>query len=177
MTLIDALLLLHGSGRRLKLVFSGSDKGNRSYLESYVAQRGLQDSVIFAGFVEPQVLHQLYANAFAMVFASLLGPDNLPPLEAMALGCPVVCAAFDGAREQLAEAALFFDGLDAREAALQIAKLADERLRQELVGRGRILARSRSPDDYIRKINAALDSFVSRRRLWAPCNDYRHPTG
>ncbi len=97
-TVVDALLLLRNSGKPFKLVFTGSDKGNRTHVESYVAQRGLQEAVVFAGFVETQVLHQLYLNAFAMVFASLMGPDNLPPLEAMAMGCPVICATFNGAR-------------------------------------------------------------------------------
>lgn len=176
-TLIDTLALLRTSGRALKLVFSGSDKGNRAYVESYVAQRGLTDGVVFAGFVEEAVLQQLYLNAFATVFASLMGPDNLPPLEAMALGCPVVCATYDGAREQLGEAAAFFEGLEPREAAVQIAKLEDAQLREQLIGHGRALAQQRSPEEYLRRVNAALDRFAAKRRLWGTANSYRHPAG
>jgi glycosyltransferase involved in cell wall biosynthesis len=174
-TLLDALALLRASGRSLKLVFSGSDKGNRAYVERCAADRGLADSVLFAGFVEEAVLHQLYLHAFATVFASLMGPDNLPPLEAMALGCPVVCAAYDGAREQLGEAALFFEGLDAREAAVQIARLEEAGLRHRLAAAGRLLAQARSPDDYVRRISAALDRFAAKRRLWGPGDSYRQP--
>ncbi len=176
-TLVDALALLRASGRDLKLVFSGSDKGNRAHVEAYAAQRGLTDSVVFAGFVETAVLHQLYLNAFAMVFGSLLGPDNLPPLEAMALGCPVVCAAYEGAHEQLGEAALFFDGLDAREAAVQVARLEDASLRTKLIESGRALVQTRTPDEYLRLVTAALDRFAHTRRLWAAGNSYRHPPG
>ena len=173
-TLVDTLALLRRSGKPLKLVFSGGDKGNRAHVESYVAQSGLSDSVVFAGFVATAVLHQLYLNAFAMTFASLLGPDNLPPLEAMALGCPVVCAAFNGARAQLGEAALFFDGLDAQEAASQVLKLADSQLRDRLISNGRALVQTRTSDEYIRRINAALDRFARKRRLWGAGNSYRH---
>lgn len=173
-TLVDTLAALRNAGKPFKLVFTGSDKGNRAHVESYVAQRGLKDSVVFAGFVETRALHQLYLNAFAMTFASLLGPDNLPPLEAMALGCPVVCANFNGAREQMGDAALYFDGLDADEAAEQVLRLSDPELRSRLIAQGRALVATRSPDEYIKKLNAALDRFALKRRLWAPCNAYRH---
>jgi glycosyltransferase involved in cell wall biosynthesis len=108
-----------------------------------------------------------------MIFGSLLGPDNLPPLEAMAHGCPVVCASYKGAREQLQDAALYFEGLDADEAATQVGRLADAELRSELVGRGRALARSRNVDEYIERVMETLDGFERVRRLWAPCNAYR----
>jgi glycosyltransferase involved in cell wall biosynthesis len=173
-TLVDMLALLHESGRRFKLVFSGSDKGNRAHVESYVEQRGLQQDVIFAGFVDAAVLNQLYRHAAALVFGSVLGPDNLPPLEAMALGCPVVCAAFDGAREQLGDAALLFEPLAASEAAAQVIRLEQPQLRSQLIASGSDVVAARGPDDYVRRINEALDRFAVRRRLWGPCNSYRH---
>jgi glycosyltransferase involved in cell wall biosynthesis len=174
-TLVDMLALLQAAGRPLKLVFSGSDKGNRGYVEQYVRQRGLQERVLFTGFIDTALLHQLYRHAFAMVFGSVMGPDNLPPLEAMALGCPVVCAAFAGAREQLGEAALLFAPLDPAAAASCVAQLEDPALRQRLCERGREVVASRSPDDYIRRINEALDGFAVQRRLWGPGDSYRHP--
>jgi glycosyltransferase involved in cell wall biosynthesis len=173
-TLVDTLLLLRNIGKPFKLVLTGSDKGNRTHVENYVAYRGLKDSLVFAGFVDARVLHQLYLNAFAMVFASLMGPDNLPPLEAMALGCPVVSAAFNGAREQLGEAALFFEPLEAQEAAAQVLRLADPQLRQMLISKGHALVQTRTPDEYVLKINSALDQFARKRRLWGPSNSYRH---
>lgn len=175
-TLIDMLALLNASGRPMKLVLSGSDKGNRDYVEQYVRQRGLQESVLFTGFIESTRLYQLYRHAFAMVFASLMGPDNLPPLEAMALDCPVVCAAFSGAREQLGDAALLFPPLDAAAAANCVAQLEDSQLRRRLCERGRAVVAGRSPDDYVRRINDALDAFAAQRRLWAGGDAYRHPS-
>jgi glycosyltransferase involved in cell wall biosynthesis len=173
-TLVDALALLRERGSPLKLVFTGSDKGNRSHVEQFIAGRGLRESVLFLGFVDDMVLHQLYLNAFALLFGSLLGPDNLPPLEAMAHGCPVVCAAFNGAREQLEDAALYFEGLDAEQAARQVARLADPQLRSELIGRGRSLVRPRNADGYIQRVMEILDGVAGVRRLWPPCNAYRH---
>lgn len=174
-TLVDMLLALRASGRALKLVFCGSDKGNRVHVEECVRQRGLQDSVLFTGFIDAALLQQLYRHAFALVFASLLGPDNLPPLEAMALGCPVVCAAYEGAHEQLGEAALLFEPLQAAAAAACVVRLEDAQLREQLRRRGLELVAQRSPDEYIRRVNAALDGFAATRRLWGASNSYRHP--
>jgi glycosyltransferase involved in cell wall biosynthesis len=174
-TLVDMLAELHAAGRSLKLVFSGSDKGNREYVEGHVARRGLSGSVVFAGFLESAALYQLYRHAFAMVFGSVMGPDNLPPLEAMALDCPVVCAAFDGAREQLGEAALLFEPLDSQAAARAVLQLEDPGTRGRLVTLGQQVVASRSPGDYIGKINEVLDRFAARRRLWEAGNSYRHP--
>jgi glycosyltransferase involved in cell wall biosynthesis len=173
-TLIDALAILRSCGKQFRLVFCGSDKGNRSYVEDYAAQCKQQDAVVFAGFVEDKVLHQLYLNAYAMVFASLLGPDNLPPLEAMAHGCPVICASFNGAREQLGEAALFFEGLDPHDAAAQVLKLQEPGMREQLIGNGHALIKTCGPDEYCRRINHALDRFSRIRRLWASGSVYRH---
>ncbi len=173
-TLIDTLATLHAAGAPMKLMLTGSDKGNRAYVEEYVASRGLQESVVFGGFVETPVLHQLYLNAYAMTFASMLGPDNLPPLEAMAFGCPVVSAAFNGAREQMGNAALFFDPLDANDAVAKIAALSDPKLREQMVANGHELVKTRSSDVYVARINQALDAFARKRKLWGPSNSYRH---
>jgi glycosyltransferase involved in cell wall biosynthesis len=173
-TLIDTLLNLRNSGTNFKLLLSGSDKGNRSHVENHVDRCNLRDSVVFAGFVETHELHQFYLNAFAMVFASLLGPDNLPPLEAMAHGCPVISANFDGALEQMGEAALFFDGLDSHQAASQVMSLVDPVVKDRLVQNGHALVQTRSKEEYIKRISGALDRFASIRRLWGPSNSYHH---
>jgi glycosyltransferase involved in cell wall biosynthesis len=90
------------------------------------------------------------------------------------LGCPVVTATFNGAREQMGDAALFFDGLDAGEAAAQLQRLTDPELKNTLIRKGHELVQLRSADEYVKKIITALDAFARKRRLWGPCNAYRH---
>ena len=95
-----------------KLLFTGSDKGNKSYIQSLVEQLGLKEKVVFAGFVENAVINTFYSNATALCMASFFGPTNMPPVEAMHIGCPVICSDIAGHREILGDAALYFDAKD-----------------------------------------------------------------
>lgn len=106
--LLEALSLLTRRGVKSRVVFSGADKGNLAYLHTEAARLGVESAVGWAGFVSRSELSWLYAHATAMVFPTLIGPDNLPPLEAMAHGCAVVASDIEGAREQLGDAALYF---------------------------------------------------------------------
>ena len=138
--------------------------GNQQYVQTYAREQLPADRVIFAGFVSIPDLAALYRNAYATTFASVMGPDNLPPIEAMACGCPVVSAAYDGAHEQLKDGALFFSPLDAKDAAKTIGLV--ERNRSWLVQRGREIAEERGADRYVANIIKALDSMARIRRLW-----------
>jgi hypothetical protein len=102
-----------------------------------VERLGLSGQVVFTGFVTQQELAELYRGAAMMVYASFCGPENLPPLEAFALGCPVVAADVPGAFEQLGEAALLFDPLSPEDMADKIhALLAQPERRDDLRKKG-----------------------------------------
>jgi len=95
-----------------KLVLTGSDKGNLPYIKKLIETYSLTDKVIFPGFVPLETIYTFYSNASAVVMASYFGPTNMPPLEAMALGCPVVCTDIEGHHEELGDAALYFNAQD-----------------------------------------------------------------
>jgi glycosyltransferase involved in cell wall biosynthesis len=56
------------------------------------AKLGIAHRVRLMGMVSNEVLGQLYARATALVFVSKLEGFGLPVLEAMAVGCPVICS-------------------------------------------------------------------------------------
>ena len=93
----------------LPVVFVGSNKGNEEYVREFAAQLQPAIDVAFLGFVPVEDLVALYRGAFALAYVTFFGPENLPPLEAFALGCPVIASDVSGAREQLGDAALFVD--------------------------------------------------------------------
>lgn len=148
-------------------VFSGSDKGNGAYIKRLVSEYNLQDSVKFLGFVSREEIAALYKSAFALVFPSYFGPDNLPPLEAFALECPVIASNVPGTDEQLRDAALLFDPKDHIQLGELIKKLREDKaLRSELVRRGKRRAAELNINNYISGIFAMLDEFEPVRGCW-----------
>ncbi len=153
-------------------VFAGASKENRGYIEEQAHALGLAGRVIFTGFCREDEIRALYRGAFALVYPSVLGPDNLPPLEAFALGCPVVAADTRGCEEQLGKAALRFHPTSEDELADRICLLLREpERRRELVAAGRRLAASRSAEAYVDGISSLIAEVKPLFRCW----DTRHP--
>jgi glycosyltransferase involved in cell wall biosynthesis len=166
--LIEALALLKTKhGIIADLALTGSDKGNRGYCEQLADKLGVRGAVRFLGFVSTDELVRLYQQAAALAYVSFGGPENLPPLEAFALGCPVVAADIPGASEQLGDAALLVDPGSPPAIADALAKvITDRRFADELRGRGRERAKSRSAEAFVRGMFAWLDRFERVRRAW-----------
>jgi glycosyltransferase involved in cell wall biosynthesis len=162
-TLLGALRKL----RELQLVCVGSDKGALEHVRRLVDQHGLSDRVHLLPFVTMGELVALYRNAFALTYLSYFGPENLPPLEAFALGCPVVCAEIPGAREQLGDAALFVPPADPDAVAEAVTRLRDPSLRERLVEAGRVRASTLTSEAYVRGVFAFLDDLEPVRRSWS----------
>ena len=152
-----------------QLVLTGSDKGNRSHIEQASRDYSLQDQVIFPGFVSREDLMLLYRQAQALVFPSYCGPENLPPLEAFALGCPVIASAIPGHEEQLSDAAILVDPTQPQLWAEAIWRLRqDNALRDSIIARGKKRALHYTPDHFVRDLFKLMDEFTSYRQCWAP---------
>ena len=155
-------------GSDAELVFCGADHGNEAYVKTLVQQLNLTDFVHFMGFIDRESIDNLFKESDVLLYLSLFGPDNLPPLEAFASDCPVVASDHPGHREQLGEAALLVDPLDPREIAFQLNKiLTDQLLQKKLVAEGRSLAQSRTPIKYVTQVEAELQRIGKIRDLWS----------
>lgn len=165
--LLQALRIVKEQKAEIKLVFCGSDKGNLNHVKSLIKNLHLEQAVEIRGFVSVKELVTLYQNAEAVIFPSFFGPDNLPPLEAMALGCPVAAADIEGAREQLGDAALYFhpeSPASIAEAIMEI--ITDTHLRKQLIKKGQLLAKSRTPEDYVQNLLQIFDQLEPFRQCW-----------
>lgn len=167
-TLLKAFkTLVDEHGADVALVLTGSDKGNAGYIKQLIQDLDLAARVHILGFVSKEDLANLYKHALALVFPTHFGPDNLPPLEAFSLGCPVIASQVLGAVEQLGDAALLVDQRDATQMARAMKSLCeDETLRHELIQKGLTRAKSWQPQDYAKRLIALLDEFESIRYCW-----------
>jgi glycosyltransferase involved in cell wall biosynthesis len=160
----------------MRLVLTGSDKGNLDHVKATARELGLYEQVTFLGFVPSRQLVSLYRHASALIFPSFFGPDNLPPLEAMQLRCPVIAANVPGSAEQLGEAALLVDPRDPATIAAAITRLqTDPELRQHLIQRGIERVERWGPRDYVQAMLRTVDEFEAERRCWSYSSEYLHP--
>ncbi|MDP2030657.1 MAG: glycosyltransferase family 1 protein [Thiobacillus sp.] len=85
-----------------------------------------------------KVLAQLYRQAVALVYPSLYEGFGIPPLEAMAVGCPVISSNTSSLPEVVGDAGEYFDpnSQEAMTAAIEHVLQSPSR-REELVARGR----------------------------------------
>lgn len=172
--LIKALKILKESGYNFDLVLAGSDKGNKAYIESCASNLGIRERVHFLGFVDDSEIIKLYVNAYATTYSSLLGPNNLPPLEAIALSCPVICADTPGMKEQLKDSALFFNPTDEVDLSEKIKLLSSNSLKNKLKSTGLDLIKVYSPSAYAVEITNCLDIFSKIRECWGIEYNYNY---
>ncbi len=101
--LIAAMATVRRSHPDLRLVLTGGGLDGLGSLPEWVDRRGLVSRV---------ELLRLYREAACLVFPSLYEGFGLPPLEAMASGCPVAAADSGALPEVCGDAAVLFDAED-----------------------------------------------------------------
>jgi glycosyltransferase involved in cell wall biosynthesis len=116
--LFDAFALVRRERPELRVVLTGQGH-DRVRLPEAVEARG---------HVSADELVDLYRTAACLVFPSLYEGFGLPPLEAMACGCPVATSNATSLPEVCGDAAEYFDPLSTEEAAAAILRALEGRL-------------------------------------------------
>jgi glycosyltransferase involved in cell wall biosynthesis len=102
-----------------------------------VKDLSLQDKVIFTGYIDNEELPYVYNLAELFVFPSFYEGFGLPPLEAMACGCPVLTSNVSAIPEVVGDAAILVDPNSVEEIAQGMERLlVDKELRDCLVKKG-----------------------------------------
>lgn len=164
---LSRLIAAYGDLRRQtalphQLVLCGAKGWLSDDIYRQVREEGLDEDVIFPGFVADEDLPALYTLADLFAFPSLYEGFGLPPLEAMACGTAVVAGNNSSLPEVLGSAALMVDAEDTGAITeAMAAALGNASLRVRLADLGRAQAARFTWQDAAQQLMRAYETVVA----------------
>lgn len=126
--------------------------GNKEICET-ARKVSCAEDIRFVGYVSDAEKSALYRNADAFVFPSLYEGFGIPPLEAMEMNCPVICANAASLPEVVGEAARLVEPLDEKSIADGILQvLTDKDYADSLRKRGQEQFKKYTWDDSAKRL-------------------------
>lgn len=117
------------------LAFGGGAFHNKEL--SIIKSLGFTDNIVKQVSGDDKTLAELYSNALCFVYPSLYEGFGLPPLEAMASGCPVASSNTSSMPEVINQAGEFFDPYETEEIGIAIERIINsDTRRKELIELG-----------------------------------------
>jgi len=151
--------------KEYKLLIVGKKEGfivNDEKIQNAIKNDGLlNEKIKFTGKVSEDELVKIYKNADMLVFPSFYEGFGLPPLEAMAAGCPVICSNAASLPEVCVEAAMYCNPYDHIDIAEKIRKLIlNNDIRKKLIEKGKIRAKHFSWNDCAKKYTDIFEKLI-----------------
>lgn len=147
----------------VELVLAGPEGAGADEVRAELERLGVSGRTRFTGFVPDLELVALMAGACALVHASSDEGFGYPPLEAMALGTPVIAAAAGSIPEIVGDGGVLLDLGDTEAWAGAITRLrTDRQHRETLVAAGRARAASFTADREAEAVVALHRTLLGR---------------
>jgi glycosyltransferase involved in cell wall biosynthesis len=124
--LVQAFERMRSAYSCLELIHVGPKGWLYDSILAEVRRLGIEGSVRFLGRVPLEDLARLYNAADAFVYPSLYEGFGLPPLEAMACGCPVITSNVSALPEVVGDAAILVDPYDLEQIAEALRQILDQ---------------------------------------------------
>lgn len=163
--LLDVLSSVAGSHANVVLLFAGGGP-DLEPTKAAAKQRGLGDSVRFAGYVQRGEMRDYYAAADILAFPSYTETQGLVLCEAMAAGLPFVAVESPGARSVLPEGyERYLIPNDASLMTQRVLELAnDGPKRERLASLGRDSAERFSVEEAGNRLRAIYSEVIAEKR-------------
>ena len=166
------------TGSSWQLVLGGSDWHGAEVIRAAAAASRFAADIRFLGFVDDADLPALYRAAGAMVYPSLFEGFGMPPLEAMACGCPVISSGAGSLAEVVGDAARLIAPTSIPDIEQALALVStNESLRSELIAAGLRRARLFDWDRAALEVFAVYQAAARRRHGVSRCDVSAMPVG
>lgn len=125
-TAMAALARLKAAGQDVTLAVVGGHGWLFEPVQRRVAELGLENDVVFTGYVPDADLPALYSGAACVLVPSLYEGFGFPVLEAMACGAPVICSHASSLPELAGDAAMLIHPTDDEALAAGVTQILTE---------------------------------------------------
>ena len=137
--LLESLSKLKKTFPDFKLIKVGDPQsfGAREHFLNSIKENGLENNVIFTGYIAEEDLPKWYNATDLLVYPCLYAGFGVPPLEAMACGTPVITSNTSSLPEVVGDAGIMVDPNDSETMSKSIFELlTNESQREEMIQRG-----------------------------------------
>jgi glycosyltransferase involved in cell wall biosynthesis len=134
--MLEAFALIRREIADIKLVLAGPTTKSVD-LNAELSRVGLdRRDVVATGYIDDLWAQQLLTNATMLAFVSQYEGFGMPPLEALALGTPVITTRSSSIPEAVGGLALFVDAEDSLSLSALLLRKDFEQVRQSLISSG-----------------------------------------
>ena len=166
-SLVEAIALLKKKNTIINCYFTGTDYGNLGYIKEQIKKHNLEEQIFYLGFVDIPTLLYLYKNALAITYVSFLGPNNLPLLEAVSLGCPLIYSNIPGHIEQMEGKGIAVNATKPEEICDAIYSLySNLEFRKSIISEELILSEKYRNYSYFEQLLKIFDEFCLYLKAW-----------
>jgi glycosyltransferase involved in cell wall biosynthesis len=146
-----------------KLVVAGDLRWNSANDVRLIYKYGIQDDVLFIGWIPQKELAAVYNLAELFIFPSFYEGFGIPLLEAMACGCPIITSKTGSPPEVVGNAAVLIDPSDSKSIAAAIQEALHntnlrERLKENGLKRAKGFSWDNCADNFIKLFSRMRDS-------------------
>jgi glycosyltransferase involved in cell wall biosynthesis len=158
--LLQALSLINNKQDEFSLVLTGAKKNNLLEINQLITKLNLGKQVYIFGYIKKEEIFKLYKKAFCLIMPTYFGPTNIPQLEAAKLGCPVILSDVYAHREQMGNAAIFFNPNSKDDLVEKIKLLKkDNLLRKSLIKNGQKLSKAKDFNFFMKTLDSHLNQY------------------
>ena len=145
------------------LVLSGAKKINFQNIKRIIKENKLEKNIKIINYVHEKYMYSLYKNAECVAYVSRTGPTNVPPLEALKVGTPLICSDVYEMKKQVgSKSAIFVNPKKISEIQKSIENiLKNNILKKRLIHNGKKRIKKLSLESFSKKFNDIIKESLT----------------
>ncbi len=159
---LSTIKALQNEGLSIPLLLVGNPTSYCNDIHKYIAEKGIQEQVIFLKNIPEKDLAAIYQLAELSIYISVFEGFGLPVIESMACGCPVITSNVSCLPETAGDAAVLCSPDNIEELGATIQKiLSNNDFRNNLIQKGKTRSEEFQPKKYVENLISLYTKIIN----------------